>query len=258
MPTTPRMLLPYPGADSNQWNAAFDAMVLALDASLYTTREDRNIVVFGGGTMTFTASTGVLTWSAGINLLAAVTGFQWQIPAGQVTLLDGQLFYITVTRAPQNNTTCLPTVGSFTPNQPNGDNEILVGIRIGTVVHFRDGFTIGDGQSKTVFDNTSSGGGGGGTVNVWPVHQTTISYTVLPADFIIAVGAISGPITVSLEASPALGHIVVVKDVFGSAATHNITISGNGNNIDGASTFVVNLSFTSITLAWTGSQWSII
>jgi hypothetical protein len=162
MATTPKLLLPYPDPNVPQWYAQFQAMVLAIDSSLYTPREDRNIIISGGGTMGFTASTGILTWAAPINLLASVTGFQWTIPIGQVTLQDGQLFYITVARSPQNNTTYTPVVSSITPNQPNGDDQVLIGIRIGTIVHFRDGFRLGDGQSMLVFDNTSSGGGGSG------------------------------------------------------------------------------------------------
>lgn len=155
MPTTPRLLLPYPDQNSNPFFAVFQAMVLAIDASLYTPREDRNILIFGGGTMSFSASSGVLTWSAPVNLFASVTGHNWIIPTGNVVLQDGELFYITVARAPQSNTTYTPKVGAFTPNQPNGDNQILIGLRVGSVVHFRDGFTIASGQSLVVFDSVT-------------------------------------------------------------------------------------------------------
>jgi hypothetical protein len=162
MATSSRLLLPYPDPSQNPWGSTFVSLINAIDASLYTPREDRNIIMSGGGTMTFTASTGVLTWSAPINLFASVTGFNWSIPTndvnpGSVTLQDGQLFYITVARAPQNNTSYAPIVGSYTPNQPNGDNQILIGIRIGSVIHFRDGFLISDGESTFVFDNSSQG-----------------------------------------------------------------------------------------------------
>lgn len=174
--TTPRLLIPYPDDNTAPWDAVFEAMILAIDASLYVPREDRNIVIFGGGTVSFNATTGVLSWSADIGLLSSVTGYKWVVPAGSVTLNDGQLFYITVARAPQTNTTNTPTVASNTPNQPSGDNQILVGIRVGTNVHFRDGFVISDGQSQILFDGSGGGFTPGGDLAGTSTNQTVVGW----------------------------------------------------------------------------------
>jgi Concanavalin A-like lectin/glucanases superfamily len=205
VPTTPRILLPYPSVNQNPWNAAFVAMANAIDTSLYPIREDRNIIMSGGGTLTFSASTGVLTWSAPINLLASVTGYQWSLPIngsspGSVTLQDGQLFYITVTRAPQSNGNYIPIVGSFTPNQPNGDNQILIGIRIGSVVHFRDGFLIGDGQSTVVFDNT----GGGVVSSGLPTRGLT--YSIQASEGMVPAPSFTGIQQIYNQAPAAVGR----------------------------------------------------
>lgn len=162
MPTSPRTHFPFPDENSNPWAAVFESMVDAIDTSLYTIREDRNIIIMGGGTMTFTAGTGVLTWAADIDLFAAVTGYLWRIQPGNTTVADGQLIYITVTRAPQSLTTYTMLIGSQTPNEPAGDNHILIGVRRGSKIHFRDGFLISDGDSLNVFD--TSGGGSAGAV----------------------------------------------------------------------------------------------
>lgn len=61
MPTSPRTHFPYPDADTAVWNETFQAMVDAIDASLYASREDRNIIMFGGSTCTFNSGTGVFT-----------------------------------------------------------------------------------------------------------------------------------------------------------------------------------------------------
>jgi hypothetical protein len=174
--TTPRLLIPYPDDNTAPWDSVFEAMVLAIDSSLYVPREDRNIIIFGGGTVAFNATTGLLSWSADIALLSAVTGYKWIVPTGSITLNDGQLFYITVARAPQTNTTNTPTVGSNTPNQPSGDNQVLIGIRVGSNVHFRDGFVIGDGQSQVLFDGTGGGFTPGGDLSGTSTNQTVVGW----------------------------------------------------------------------------------
>jgi hypothetical protein len=45
--------------------------------------------------------------------------------------------------------------------------------------------------------------------------------------------------TVTLPATPSVGQTVVIKDLDGSLALWNIIIAGNGNNIDGASSFTL-------------------
>lgn len=159
MSTTPRTKIPYPEPDAEPWMSMFESMMLALDNALYASREDRNVVISGGGTLTFNATTGVLTWSDTISILAPITGYLWNIPAGNVTLSDGQLFYISVTRGPQSSQTFTPSVDSIVPS--DGDTQLLIGWRKGTVVHFRDGHAIGDQDSKVIFDNPTGAGGSG-------------------------------------------------------------------------------------------------
>jgi hypothetical protein len=159
MPNTPRIPIPYPDHNSNPWDDQFKAMVLAIDATAYCPREDRNIIIFGGGTMSFSAGTGVLSWTGEIDLFASVTGHLWGIAPGSVTLQDGQIFYITISRAPQNNAIYAPIVGFTTPNEPDGDDQLLIGLRKGSVVHFRNGMVILSGQSQNIFDSNGFSGG---------------------------------------------------------------------------------------------------
>jgi hypothetical protein len=67
--------------------------------------------------------------------------------------------------------------------------------------------------------------------------------------------------TITLPASPTSAQKVLVKDTDGSLSTRNIIISGNGKNIDGASSFTLsNIQgpFSSLTIQYNGSSWSII
>lgn len=80
-------------------------------------------------------------------------------------------------------------------------------------------------------------------------------YTVLSSDNIIAVSTSSTANTVNLPASPTTGNTYIIKDATGNAATHNITVSGNGNNIDGASTFVMNVNYEGAVFVFGATQW---
>jgi hypothetical protein len=166
MPLSPRIHFPYPDQSSKPWDAVFEAMVDAIDASLYAEREDRNLLITAGGTISFEALTGVLTWGANIEIFAPTTGFFWVIAGpGSITLADGALLFVTVPRAPQNSTTVAMQLGSVTPNEPRGDDQVLIGLRRNTRVYFRDGLSIGDGESFPVFDSSA----GGGAIGIHPV-----------------------------------------------------------------------------------------
>ena len=165
MPTSPRIHFPFPDENSNPWAAVFEAMVDAIDTSLYAAREDRNLIIMGGGTMSFTAGSGALTWSADIDIFSPITGYLIRIQGpGVATLNDGQICYITLTRNPQTLIIASLQVANVVPHEPRGDDQLLIGLRRGLVVHFRDGFVLGDGENRNVFD--SGGGGGGGALVV--------------------------------------------------------------------------------------------
>lgn len=87
------------------------------------------------------------------------------------------------------------------------------------------------------------------------VTSITGNYTVLVTDEYISVGTLIGGIAVTLPASPTTGDRYVIKDANGSASTFNISISGNGNNIDGASTYLMTINYTAITVIYNGTKW---
>jgi hypothetical protein len=89
------------------------------------------------------------------------------------------------------------------------------------------------------------------------ITPITSTYPVVVTDNYIAVGVLSASITITLPNSPATGDTYEIKDVFGSALANNITISGGGANIDGATTFVIAVNYTFLTVVYTGVQWSI-
>lgn len=85
---------------------------------------------------------------------------------------------------------------------------------------------------------------------------TTSPYTVLTSDEIVSIGTIAAPFTVNLPATPTLGDTYTIKDANGSAALFNITISGNGVNIDGGfASIVLITNFTQATFIYNGTTW---
>jgi hypothetical protein len=67
------------------------------------------------------------------------------------------------------------------------------------------------------------------------------------------VGTTGGARTVTLPASPEDGDSVGVKDYQGNAKTNNITINGNGNNVEGGASLVINIDNNGVLLVYAGA-----
>jgi len=88
---------------------------------------------------------------------------------------------------------------------------------------------------------------------------TTATYTAKAGDRVIGVNR-AGTVTVTLptaEVRP--GRVYTVKDESGAAATNNITVDTEGaENIDGASTDVINVNYESKSYYSDGTNWFIL
>jgi hypothetical protein len=89
------------------------------------------------------------------------------------------------------------------------------------------------------------------------INRVTTSYPVVASDQIISIGTTSGPISITLPASPILGKWFIIKDAAGLASSNNITIVGNGHNIDGAATLILNLNYQALNVVYDGVGWII-
>lgn len=106
----------------------------------------------------------------------------------------------------------------------------------------------------------------GGTPPPWytamPVVQVTANYSAQVMDYYIGVNGTGITVTLPLGSSTYVGKTYVIKDESGlvtpnSAYRFNIATSGS-NTIDGSSSLTVTVSYTAVTVIWTGSFWSII
>lgn len=94
------------------------------------------------------------------------------------------------------------------------------------------------------------------------VKVNTVSSTpfnILDGYYVVIVDttAIGGPSTINLPASPVVGDIYHVK-VLGTASTNNVTINGNGHNIDASATLVINTNYANTMLLYNGTTWSVL
>lgn len=116
-----------------------------------------------------------------------------------------------------------------------------------------------DVYTKTEVDDLIEG------IETGPVDVSVGSVAVIAADatltstsHIVVVAGNTVAVEVTLDAAPATGKTIIVKDGEGSASEFAITIDGNGKNIDGAATLVVGIDYESVTLVYNGTQWNII
>lgn len=89
------------------------------------------------------------------------------------------------------------------------------------------------------------------------VKIVTSNYTIVSTDEVISVGVIGSTIVISLPGSPLVGETFDIKDGRGSAASHNIIVSGNGQMIDGTSNYIIAVNYECVTVCWDGGEWAI-
>lgn len=117
-------------------------------------------------------------------------------------------------------------------------------------------------QDPTNFGyNTASGifTARGGSVRGVTTFTGIGNYTMLANDYCIVVNKVTGAATsVLLLSSPETGREAIIKDGKADAGTNNITLSGNGVNIDGATTFVLSANKAAAKVIYNGVQWNVI
>lgn len=137
-------------------------------------------------------------------------------------------------------------------NMPERSGE--QGDRIAGQFYYDVNFTGGAASNLTLTNATINGINYNASLKV-----KTSSYVLLTTDNIIVFkNSGSSGITATLPATPAVNQFVVIKDGNGTANTFNITISGNGNTIDGGSSLVIGSPRGWNQLVWDGLEWNII
>jgi hypothetical protein len=254
MEATPLLQIPYPSENDNPFFGGFVTMINDVDAKLLAAREDRNLVLFSGGTFTWSASTSTLSWSGNLSIFSPLTGYVLYVPAGSIVVQSGQLFGVSLTRLPAGSQALAMAVSQFVPSQPNGDNQLLIGYRSGSILYFRNGRTMVDGDSFALFDtSTNVGGAASGSIQTL---VSTSTYTVLSSDSYLILSAPSGGTTITSAIAPALGKFLHFKDDAGNAASNNTTINFAPHTLDGASAYTISTAHGWLTIRGNGTQWN--
>lgn len=98
-------------------------------------------------------------------------------------------------------------------------------------------------------------------VTVVPTGATmTSGSSITMTTTILRINKTSGSATaVTLPASPITDtQLYIVKDQKGDAATNNITLTPSSGQIDGSSSFVMNVNKQSVSLNFDGTNWSVV
>jgi len=130
----------------------------------------------------------------------------------------------------------------------------------GTVIagqEYYDVFFAGGNISNVVLTDVTING-----ISTQPNERVVTSgdVEVFPDDFVILINkSPDEATTVTLPADP-VNQILVIKDAKGDANSYNITIDGNGKDIDGAPTYVLDQSYQSAYILFnqTDDKWSLV
>lgn len=103
------------------------------------------------------------------------------------------------------------------------------------------------------------------TLNLQGRYVQSVQTFSTTAQTIAAAGAPGVAWTATAVATPTInlpssslttGQQYTIWDQGGNCGTNNLTISGNGNNINGAASIVINSNYGYLTLRWNGTQWN--
>lgn len=134
------------------------------------------------------------------------------------------------------------------------ENPLVVGIQgrpISTVPPQQGDAYVWNGIAWAPLPQSS--GGGIGNITIQTISAT--GSAIIANNTLISITAVT-PITITLSGTPTPGNIMYFKDTNGNSGSNTFTINGNGTNIDGASSFIINSAYGSATIVYTGSQWS--
>lgn len=146
MPALTRTGLTYPARGQSRHFEILKRFYDGIDSILYAHREDRNIVLLGGGTIGWNATSGELSWDSDFIIFSPQRGYHEiiEVANSPVTIGDGSLLYVTLTRSPSQQIVLVPHVSNVVPQD---DNSVLLALRSGTDLYWRNGLVMGDDYS---------------------------------------------------------------------------------------------------------------
>jgi hypothetical protein len=157
MATLPKTQAITPTQGTDPWSDGIDSLFLSFDSMLFANREDRNLFLLEGGTVTVTIPGGGGPGTADVFWTAPFVLKGWEgpgqvnidVPGGPITLVAGQALYCDLTRPPNSTVLVQAQVADFTAIRAS-NSKLVVGL------FWTDG--------RFYFRNGSSIGGSGGPI----------------------------------------------------------------------------------------------
>jgi hypothetical protein len=155
------MQWPYPRDGEDPWYSSFEDMVRAMDASSIAVHDQKNVILSGGGVISWDATTGIVSWALPIMLNSSQSGFAETIPAGSLEVpTDGLIGYVSFITSPSDNVTVELFTADVLP-APDVNNTFVLFRRRQNKLFWRNGGVLGDGDSLAIIDDGPGGGGAG-------------------------------------------------------------------------------------------------
>ena len=128
------------------------------------------------------------------------------------------------------------------------------------------GYGITDAYTKTeVDDSLATKANSADVYTKTEVDDKLEQYTSINSDYtndknnnFIFADTSANVITVTLQAEPTIGNKITIHDNTGSFSTNNLTVDGNGKNINGNANLVLNEDNSTTRLIYNGTEWRII
>jgi len=98
----------------------------------------------------------------------------------------------------------------------------------------------------------------GGQLVATRVVTSAGAATITSADYLVIINKTVGEATVVNLPAGFTNTVFIIKDGKGDALANNITITPAAGNIDGSSTYVLNTNYSSATIVYNGTEWSVI
>jgi len=146
---TPKVGLTYQSQYENPWYGSFEQFVTGVDRYLFASVEDRNLILFGGGTVGW--SGGVLSWSEDLHFWTPSTGALQTLAAGSVSLVAGQAAYVTLTRGAGRTVTLTLSTGTTITV---GTGQTVLVFSYGEKAYLRTGQVLTDGEEVSLDTQT--------------------------------------------------------------------------------------------------------
>lgn len=195
------------------------------------------------------SSSGIIPPGGGVQTLQGNIGAPVPPNGANNIFLVGDGVIVNTVGNPAGSTITFTTPGlPHTFHTDNGD-AIAAADSI-SIVGGTNVVTSGVGDTITIDVNS-----GGQTVAYKTITFADSPYTADPLlDYFLGVDVTGGAITIDLPAAPTAGQIFVIKDKVGNAAVNTITVQGVGGIllIDGATTFVINNNYESVSVLFDG------